>query len=149
MPKHNYYFLLFLMFGFSGNPQAEELSQLQTLFTTAQERLLINSNRYKGDEKPVGQVMSPEPEAVVEAVKEVIKEAVTVKYQISGVSTNKEGSKTAWVNGKPYESGEFMDDGTKIRVNNTTVIITTLDGINHSAISGEVLDLTYLKPVEQ
>ena len=148
MLKVNHYLIFFfLLTGTSVKALAEDTSQLLTLFTTPQERQLINSNRYKGDSQP--RPVEVQTTRETNAVSSLVKEEVSVRYQISGISTNTEGSKTAWVNGKPYESGDVMDDGSKIRIRNSTVIITTADGKSHSALSGEVLDLTFLRAVEQ
>ncbi len=143
------YIALSMVLSLPGSVMAQNSDQLMTLFTTPQERQVINNNRYKGD-KPQQVVKSlPEPEKESNAVQELLKEEVNVTYVVSGVSTNTEGNGTAWINGKPYESGDTMDDGSKVRIRNTTVVITTADGKAHSAISGEVLELTYLRKVEE
>lgn len=143
------YIALCAVLSIPGSVIAQGTDRLMTLFTTPQERQVINNNRYKGD-KPQQIVKSlPEPEKESNAVQELLKEEVGVTYVVSGVTTNTEGRGTAWINGRSYESGDTMDDGSKVRVKNTTVIITTADGKNHSAISGEVLELTYLRTVEE
>ncbi len=149
MVKLNYYFIIgMLLSGFLSQVHAQDVSQLSTLFTTAKERQLIDNNRYKGD-KPVQAVSQPEPQNEQAEDIPLPEEEVSASYRISGVSTNTEGSKTAWVNGKPYTSGDTLDDGSKVRIRDTSVIITTADGKNHTAVSGEVLNVTYLRKVNQ
>ncbi len=143
--KH-FFIILLLLSGNFTQALAEDKSQLLTLFSTAQERQIINNNRYKNDTPVKNTPVQPQS---VEEVVELPKVEVNMTYQISGVSTNTEGSKTAWVNGKSYESGDVMEDGSKIRIRNTTVIITTVDGKSHTGVSGEVLELTYLRAAEQ
>jgi hypothetical protein len=148
MAKLNYHIIILLLC--SGTWRlvfAEDSPPLLTLFTTPQERQLIDNNRYKEDQanKPV----EAEPVTSPETVAKLPRVEVNVTYQISGVSTNTEGSKTAWVNGNIYESGDSMDDGSKIRIKGTSVIITTPDGESHRGVSGEVLELTYLRAPDQ
>jgi hypothetical protein len=146
----NILFVLVLLCGYSAKVSSQDLSQMQTLFTTAKERQIIDSNRYKED-KPVENIQPQvEPEQQnVDAEREVKKEEVVLTYKISGVSTNNEGSKTAWVNGQAYESGEVMDDGSKIRIKNSSVVITAPDGKNYSAVSGELLDISYQRVIQE
>jgi hypothetical protein len=118
---------------------------LGTLFTTEQERRVINANRYKEEDKPKREPVKTEQ---AEPAIQFLKEEVQAKYTISGVSTDLKGSQTAWVNGKSYLSGEKMDDGSKVSVRGTSVIITTTDGKQHKGKSGEVLDVTYLRTIE-
>jgi hypothetical protein len=152
MPNLKYHLIILLLFsGICSQVFAQELSPLLTLFTTPEERQLIDSNRYKTDrpKKTVEPVSAPVPASDAETVAKLPEVEVNVIYKISGVSINTEGSKTAWINGNIYESGDSMDDGSKIRIKGTSVIITTEDGKSHSGVSGEVLNLTYLKPVNQ
>ena len=149
MAKLKLYFILAsLLAGMTFPVFAQDSSGLMTLFTTARERQLINNNRYKGD-KPVQPVAKPEPQVEQAEVESLPKEEVNASYRISGVSTNTEGSKTAWVNGKAYVSGDTLDDGSKIRIRKTSVVITTIDGKSYTAAGGEVLDVTYLRAVNQ
>ncbi len=142
--KHS---LLALMLGvIAAQPAVAQQASLSTLFTTEAERRVINSNRYKDNQAPVVTTVV-EPREAAEPVRELIKEEVQVEYKISGVSVDREGNKTAWVNNKAYLSGETLDDGSKIRISGTTVIITTIDGNNHRAEGGDLLAVTYLKPV--
>ena len=121
---------------------------LRTLFTTEQERRVINANRYKEESGPSARVIAPIKEEQAEPVIELLKEEVKVQYKISGVTTDLLGSQTAWINGKSYLSGETMDDKSRVTIQGTRVIITTPDGKRHQAQSGEVLDVTYLRNIE-
>ena len=59
-------------------------AELSTLFTTPQERALINSNRYKSDEVKSQPVVV---DAVVEApLQLLLKEEVSREYIISGIT---------------------------------------------------------------
>jgi hypothetical protein len=121
---------------------AQQAPELNKLFTTPEERNLINANRYRTEQVVTPQI-TPTQNVEVEAVQELVKEQVQVEYRISGVSTNPDGPSTAWINGQAYGSGEKMDDGSKINIRATTVIITTPDGKKHRGLSGETLDITY------
>ena len=146
---NNILLVLLLLSGYSAKVMSQDIQQMQTLFTTVKERQLIDNNRYKGDKSVEKTQPQVEPEQqTVEVEGEVTQESVSVSYQITGVSTSNEGSKTAWVNGTPYESGEVMDDGSKISIKGTSVIITTADGKSHTGVSGELLELTYLRTIQ-
>ena len=87
-------------------------SDLNTLFTTPQERELINSNRYKSD-KPKAQPVAIEIEEAPTAF--VMREEVTVEYRVSGISLATDGGHTAWINGMAYEDGARLEDGSRLR----------------------------------
>ncbi len=133
-----------------GNPQVASAAGLATLFTTPQERQIINSNRYKSEavSAPVEEV---ETEAVESAVQQLIQEEVTQQYQISGITISSEGPHSVWINSMVYEDSELLEDGSKIKViagNEIRVRITAPDGKHHYATSGEIIDVTYLAPIE-
>ncbi len=130
------------------SPVTAQETSLSTLFTTEAERRVINANRYKDQAPKAVAVVEPVQEEL-ESVRELIKEEVRVDYVISGVFVDREGSKAAWVNGKAYFSGDTMEDGSKITISGTTVIITTIDGNRHRGEGGDVLAVTYLKPVDE
>lgn len=124
-------------------------AELSTLFTTPQERQIINANRYKSDE--------PKPEPVVEAetsdlpVQQLVQEEVTREYAITGISISPEGAHTVWINSQIYEDGEQLADKSRVKVlvgNEIRVRITAPDGRHYFATSGEKLQITYLAPVE-
>lgn len=126
--------------------QAQDSSGLLTLFTTPEERQVINNNRYKNEDKPIASVQQPREETVI--FNNAIQEEVNVIYKISGISINMDGSDTVWINDKAYTNGDRMDGGEKISINNgrvKTVTITTPDKKTHTGTSGEILDVTYLR----
>lgn len=151
--KYCHVLLVVLLAVLSSRAIAQEPSGLSTLFTTAQERLIINANRYKVDRKPVPRAVTQTTGQETLAVRELIKEEIKVSYKISGISINFDGSDTAWVNGQSFENGATMDDGSTITINNNTAIksisIKTPDGKRHTGTSGDVLEITYLRAIEE
>lgn len=148
--SNKHYILAAVMFSMlCANGYAQEDQGLLTLFTTPQERQIINANRYKSEKK---QAQQPQQNTETVAVRELIKEKVVQNYQISGISINSDGSKTAWINNQAYENGAILESGSKLRINNTaikSVTITTPDGKQHTATSGDTLAVTYLRALEQ
>lgn len=128
-----------------GNAAAAELS---TLFTTPQERELIDSNRYgSGDNKPKVVV----EDTIEVPVQQLYQEAVTRQYKISGITISRDGPHTVWINSTAYEDGGELEDKSKIKVmvgDEIRVRITAPDGKNYYATSGETLELTYLASVQ-
>jgi hypothetical protein len=123
-------------------------SELMTLFTTPQERQLINANRYRTEQpRP-----SPEPEEVDESpVQQLLQEQVDAEYRVSGISVSAEGAHTAWINGQSYLDGEQLEDGSRVKViadGEIRLRITTPDGKHHYATSGETLSVSYMAVVE-
>lgn len=122
---------------------------LATLFTTPQERLLINANRYKRDEvKP--QAVQDEPQQS-SPVQVLLQEEVSVEYRISGISLSGDGTHTVWINANVYEDGEQLDDRSRIKViarDGVKVRITTPDGKHYFGTSGETLAVTYMATIE-
>ena len=136
--------ILLLLMGF----QVVFAAELSTLFTTPQERQIINSNRYKGEE-----VVKMEVGAVIEApLQQLVKKEITREYRISGITVSQDGPHTVWINSLAYEDGEALEDDSKIRVmvaDEIRVRITAPDGKVYYATSGETLEVTYLAPVER
>ena len=121
---------------------------LSTLFTTPEERQIINSNRYKSDDD------SPPPIVVEETsetpVQPMFQEQVTRQYKISGITISRDGSYTVWINSTAYADGEELEDKSKIKVmvgDEIRVRITAPDGKNYYATSGETLEVNYLASV--
>ena len=133
----------------TGVSQVVPAAELTTLFTTPAERQLINSNRYKTD---AGETQQPvETEAAAEPVRQLIREEVTREYRVSGITVSSDGSHTVWINSLVYEDGEQLEDKSRIKVlvgDEIRVRITAPDGKKYYATSGEVLEVTYLAPVE-
>jgi len=138
-------FLLPLLTGASQVAQAAELS---TLFTTPAERQLINSNRYKSDDGTTQQLV--ETEAVPEPVQLLIREEVTREYRVSGITISSDGPHTVWINSLVYEDGEQLEDKSRIKVmvgDEIRIRITAPDGKNYYVASGETIEVSYLKSV--
>lgn len=131
-----------------GGPQTAFAAELSTLFTTPQERELIDSNRYNNDEV----LVKPEVvDDVVEApLQQLRKEEVSREYIISGITVSSEGSHTVWINSQAYEDGEVLEDNSRIKVvigDEVAVRITAPDGKHYLATSGETVEVTYMAPV--
>jgi hypothetical protein len=134
----------------SGATPAFAASELQTLFTTPQERQLINANRYKRDEvKPQQQVTVDRADE--SPVQILVREEVSVDYRVSGISLATDGAHTAWINDIAYEDGARLEDGSRIKIyagDDIRVRITAPDGKQYFATSGETLTVTYMAAVE-
>jgi hypothetical protein len=135
-----------LLLLFAGPAQAAELL---TLFTTPQERQIINSNRYKNDD---GVSMRPvETDAAPQPVQLLVREEVTREYRVSGITVSSDGPHTVWINSLAYEDGEQLEDRSRVKViagDEVKVRITAPDGKQYFAVSGETLEITYLAAVE-
>ena len=126
-------------------------AELSTLFTTPEERQIINSNRYKSDDV----VDSNSPPVAVEETSEtpvqpMFQEQVTREYKISGITISRDGSYTVWINSTAYADGEELEDKSRIKVmvgDEIRVRITAPDGKNYYATSGETLEVNYLASV--
>jgi len=130
----------------TGASQVVQAAELSTLFTTPAERQLINSNRYKSDDgiiRPVETETAP--------VQQLVREEVTREYMVSGITVSSDGPHTVWINSLAYEDGEQLEDKSRIKVlvgDEIRVRITTPDGKNYLATSGETISVTYLAPVK-
>jgi hypothetical protein len=134
-----------------GLPQAPLAAELSTLFTTPQERQLINSNRYKDDQaRPtVAPVETEQP--IQLPSQQLAREEVRREYRISGITVSHEGVHSAWINSIVYEDGEQLEDGSRIKVmvgDEIRVRITAPDGKQYYATSGETLEVSYLVTVQ-
>lgn len=120
---------------------------LNVLFSTPQERQLINSNRYKMEEDKTAKPVVASPVASNQ-ISEIVKEQVQVNFTVGGISINNDGSRSAWVNGNKYNQGEKMSDGTVVAVNsgaNNSVSLVTPDGMSHRVLPGETINITYFR----
>ena len=140
----------FYLFSSQLYAQGSEL-EIKTLFTTQQERELINKNRYRKVQKKevkapvVTKVEEPEPE------KQVIYKKQTLSLKVSGITLTEDGKNVAWVNGKLMEHGSALADGSKVYISPKTknlVQIKTPDGKYHSVETGTQINITYLKTIE-
>jgi hypothetical protein len=124
--------------------------ELSTLFTTPQERQLINANRYKSDEvRPQQSVQDDDDDD--SPIQRLSQAEVSVEYQISGISLASDGAHTVWINATVYEDGARLEDGSRIKVlagDDVRVRITVPDGKHYFATSGETLEVTYMAAVE-
>ena len=124
-------------------------AELSTLFTTPQERQVINANRYKSVE--VERVRVPEPDEHNEEPIEVQeRESVKREYMVSGITISRDGAHTVWINSVSYEDGAQLDDRSRIKVidgDEVRVRITAPDGQDYYATSGETVEVNYLAPV--
>ena len=137
------------LLGFSA-PSARA-AELQTLFTTTSERQLINANRYKTDREPEVEVVEND-EKDLPPVRYLLHEEVTRAYTVSGVSLSRDGNYTVWINSQSYEDGGKLEDSSRVEVlagDEIRIRITTPDGKQHYALSGETLDVTFLSPLTE
>jgi len=124
------------------------LAEVSTLFTTPQERQIIDRNRYKNE--PVRQVQSEE-KPKVEAINELVREEIKKSYTISGISISNDGTHSVWINGQMYEDGELIDGKSRVKVvsgKDIKVRITAPDGKHYFGTSGETVEVSYLEAVE-
>ena len=122
-------------------------AEIQTLFSTPQERQIINANRYKTDV-----IEEPDIEHVrTDFVAPTAKEEVNISFVISGITISNNGPHSVWINNLVYEDGEHLADNSHIKVLNGKQIrvrITTPDGKIYYSTSGETINVTYRATVE-
>jgi len=125
---------------------------LATLFTTPQERRLINANRYKSDEVKPQPVQDEHDDDHDDSPIQILTQSeVSVEYQISGISLASEGAHTVWINAMAYQDGELLEDGSHVKVltgDDVRVRITVPDGKHYFATSGETISVSYMATVE-
>ena len=122
-------------------------ADVETLFTTPQERQIIDANRYKIDEIVRPRVQPTQTEFVEPAAQQEVK----ISFVISGITVSNNGPHSVWINNRVYEDGEHLEDNSHIKVltdPNIRVRITTPDGRNYYGTSGEIVEVTYLGVVE-
>lgn len=134
----------------AGLPQTPLAAELSTLFTTPQERQIINSNRYRDDSaRPVKPVANEKP---IELPRQPLaQEEVIQEYRISGITISQDGAHSVWINSVVYEDGEQLDDSSRIKVlvgDEIQVRITAPDGKNYYATSGQTLEVSYLVTIQ-
>ena len=117
------------------------------MFTTPQERQIINANRYKTDE-----IVKPQVENTrTDFVAPTAQEEVNISFVISGITVSGSGPHSVWINNLIYEDGEHLEDNSHIKVltgENIRVRITTPDGKIYYGTSGEVVDVSYTAIVQ-
>jgi hypothetical protein len=117
-------------------------AEIETLFTTPQERQLINANRYKTDQVVKTRTDFIAPTAQGE---------VNISFAISGITISSSGPHSVWINNLVYEDGEHFEDNSHIMLltgDKVKVRITTPDGKTYYGTSGEVVDVSYMAVVE-
>jgi hypothetical protein len=125
-------------------------SEISTLFTTPQERQLINNNRYKLDEvQPQLPINVDEPTigGIPQLVRKYLRESIT----ISGITLSNSGPNMVWINSQVYEDGASMDNNMRIKVmsgSKLKVRVTAPDGKHYFATSGETIEIVYSVVVE-
>ena len=125
-------------------------AELETLFTTPQERRLIDRNRYKQDVQPQQHVEDKQDDVVMVNDDEYTLEQVTREYRVSGITMSREGTPMVWINSVAYEDGAKLDDDSRIKVldgDELRVRITAPDGKQYLATSGETVEVKLLVPV--
>ena len=123
---------------------------LATLFTTPQERQLINANRYRSDEVKA-QPVQDDDDRDESPIQRLAQGEVSVEYQISGISLANDGVYTVWINATAYEDEALLEDGSRIKIlagDDIRVRITVPDGKHYFATSGETLSVSYMAAVE-
>jgi reverse gyrase len=121
-------------------------AELGSLFSTPEERKIIDANRYKS----AVEVQVIEDDGSEGEMVELIQEEVTVSYQVSGITLSNSGPHFAWINNEVYEDGQLLEDDSQIKVMSGSKIqikITAPDGKIYYANSGETIDVTYLVTV--
>ena len=124
-------------------------AEVSTLFTTQQERQIIDRNRYKNE--PVRQTQPQAEKPKAEAINELVREEVKKSYAISGISISNDGTHAVWINGQFYEDGELLDGKSRLKVitgSDIKVRITAPDGKHFFGTSGETVEVSYLEAVE-
>ena len=125
-------------------------AELATLFTTPEERTLIDRNRYKS----VQIETAPQPVEDVDHrdhgdIEEVTYDRVTKQYRITGITVSRAGPPTVWINSVAYEDGARLDDDSRVQViegDQVGVRITAPDGKQYYGTSGETLEISILVP---
>ena len=136
--------VLLATLGFAGAVNAD----VKTLFTTTQERQIINANRYRNE-----QIVKPPvfEESETEYIAPLVQEEFKISFVISGITISESGPHFVWINNQRYEDGGHLEDDSLIRVlhdGNIRVRITAPDGKRYFGTSGETVEITYLVDVE-
>ena len=143
-------FILILLTGvIASSTNAWAQNDFLTLFTTNQERQIIDANRYKNDpQSTLKSQMQPAPEKENTAVRE----EVNLSILLSGFTRTQSGQDVAWVNGKPYDNRAQLEDGSTIIINKKKALkvqIKTPDGKYHNLSAGKAVNISYLKPLTE
>ena len=119
-------------------------AELSTLFSTPQERQIINANRYKTEKIDTG----PQKKVQPDQVKELVMTEVIKTLNISGITVSNEGQHSVWINNEMYLDGEIAEGNSRVKVivgNEIKVRITAPDGKHYYGTSGESVEIKYLE----
>ncbi len=122
-------------------------ADVKTLFTTTQERQIINANRYNVDEITRPPIFE---DTETEFFAPVIREEFKISFVITGITVSKSGPHFVWINNQLYEDGEYLEGDSQIKVlhdGSIRVRITAPDGKRYYGTSGETVEVTYLTEV--
>ena len=148
MPVKGFSIVILLL---GGLLQPALAADLATLFTTPEERALIDRNRYGSTEiEPVREQNDDEDQDDDRALS-LVSESVTREYVISGITVSRTGPHTVWINSVAYEDGARLDDDSRVEVldgDQVRVRITAPDGKRYYATSGETLKVSIFLPAE-
>ncbi len=148
MPSKRITCLLLVALGTTGVAQAADL---MTLFTTPEERQIINSNRYKTDDPKPAPVVEVEEITLDLDIQQLVMEEVKREYRVSGITISRDGAHTVWINSEIYEDGAQLETDSRIKVfdgDEVRVRITAPDGKHYFATSGETVEVSYMAPAE-
>ncbi len=122
--------------------------EFMTLFTTQQERRLIDNNRYRN---PVTETKTIGVDEVAEQKQQPVYQQHSISFELAGVTLSEEGSHVAWINGDRVKNGDELKDGFSVFISpelNNLVQIKAPDGVYHNIQTGKKLDISYLKPAD-
>lgn len=148
--RRNISLAVFSILLFAGFGQSLLAADLSTLFTTPQERQIINSNRYKSDKPKLVEIAEP-VETIELPIQPLVQEEVVQEYVISGITVSRDGPHSVWINSIMYEDGEQLEDNSRVKVlagDEVRVRITAPDGRQYYATSGQTLEVSYMVDVE-
>ena len=122
-----------------------------TLFTTQQERRLIDNNRYR---QPITETETETVEVdeeISEQKQTTLYHQHSISFELAGVTLSEDGSHIAWINGSRVENGDEIGNGFRIYISpklDNLVQIETPDGAYHEIQAGKKIDIKYLRPAE-
>ncbi len=147
--NRHYHLIAALLILFSMPLHADNDNQeFMTLFTTQQERRLIDNNRYR---QPVIETETVGVDETEQEQQTTVYQQHNISFELAGVTLSEDGNHVAWVNGDRVESGDELVDGFRVFISpklNNLVQIKGPDGVYHNIQTGKKLDISYLKPEE-
>ncbi len=152
MPSRRHVIRLILLLSALFAPyQPLQAADLSTLFTTPQERQIINSNRYKDDKPKLVESVQPAEAVVLLPIQRLAQEEVIQEFKISGITISRDGPHSVWINSVMYEDGDQLEDSSKVKVlagDEVRVRITAPDGKQYYGTSGQTLEVSYMVTIE-